>query len=208
MFTDSGSSPSMVEENNWLFSQFVNFFDANEIFVNVSYEFEADEYVTLHGRPTNDQLGIRTNTSSYTPLLGTAETSRLLQTQSDVTIDKTLSFVRPQPKTTGFYLGIQDQGVSGRISRLILYYRVARARTDGLLSCPDVPLAQVGAAPFRSECACASNSEPPAGVSLEVSCGADGSCSSGQSCACLPGYELDTNSCTGTHVGNLGTGVL
>ena len=190
-------------ENNWLFSQFISFAAANEIFVNVTYMFETGDYVTLHGQGSSGILETtpRTDTSNYKPLIrGNEEASRLLQTSSSSDEVKLLSFVRPEPKTTGFYLGIQEQGIFGTFKRIIIFYNVVRERTDGLLTCPEIPLPAVGAAPSTGVCTCAAKSKPQDGVSLEMTCDSDGSCNSGQWCACLPGYQLDSNTCKGIYI--------
>ena len=198
----SGSFAS-GSENNWLFSQFINYFGANEIFVNVTHAlFTANDFVTLHRRNTDGVLNTstRTDRGTYQPLTSTLEGSRVVQLTGNIIENTTLSFVRPEPTMSGFYLGVQEQGIAGAIASILVYYRIAPARIDGLLSCPELPLPRFGGMPVQSICSCSANSEPPDGVLLELSCDDGGSCSTDQSCACLPGYQVEDggSKCEGT----------
>ena len=202
MNTQSGNFAS-GPENNWLFSQFINYFEANEIFINVSHTFfNANDFVTLHRRNADDVLdtSTRTDRDTYQPFTGTLEGSRAVQSTGNRFETTMLSFVRPDPTTPGFYLGVQEQGISGAVTGIVVYYRIAPARIDGLLSCPELPLPRFGGMPVQSICSCAANSEPLDGVSLELSCDDGGSCSTDQSCACLPGYQVEDggSNCEGT----------
>lgn len=187
-----GFSPAATE-NNWAFSQYINYLNAIEVVVRISYNFFRDNtgQVTVYFRSSNGELtqAQRVDQNSYTAANGTAENSRL-QVPGMNTGERQWGFPRPA-NTQGFYLAIQEQGaIVFGISRIVLYYRVQPARSDGLLSCPVIPLPARGGMTMGT-CTCAVNSMAVPGVSLDTTCNYDSECSGGQWCGCLPGYAIE-----------------
>ena len=188
-------------QDNWAYSQYINYLDAREVIINITYNFnELNDFITIYRSDSNTILTDtqRLQQNRYQPINGTTTNSRLIQSISTRSVlPSAWGFTRPT-NFNGFYLALQDQGVLViTIQRIFLYYRVAVARTDGLLSCPAVPLPPLGGTSMGT-CSCAANSAPVSGVSLDTTCNYDGVCCGGQWCGCLPGYQLqNTNLCNG-----------
>ncbi len=201
-----GFTSTEQPQDNWLFSQHISYMDANEIFFNVSLDFSVcltnpgcDDHFTLHRYDTNGTVVVaqRTNPQNYETLMRLEHRPENLGGGFT-----TFSFVRPEPRTTGFYLGIQDDGTQGIIGRVIVFYHVARGRREDLLTCPDVPFPVQGANVNSQEsCSCVANANS-AGATLVRSCNDNGVCNENQVCGCNPGFQLQLmngiNTCTGT----------
>ena len=197
-----GFSSNVQPQNNWLFSQHISYLDANEIFFNVTFDFTncrdnaecSNDYVTLYYYDTNGPVNeeLRTDHEMYTTL-------RRLQQRPDGQGGDTVHFpfTRPQSDTNGFYLGVQDDGTCGTVGRILVYYRVARGRTEDLLTCPDVALPIQGSnLNSQGTCSCGANASL-ASATLNRICNEDGICNENQVCACVPGYYLAGSDCTG-----------
>ena len=145
---------SVQPQENWLFSQYISYQFANEIFFEITFRFSRcqlmsacrNDYVTLHRYETNGPVGDRTVRSNYAPLFGSEVESRLQQPpQSDSSVSMNYSIVLPETRTgNGFYLGVEDDGTCGTVERIIVYFRVVRGREQDLLTCPDVGLPPQG----------------------------------------------------------------
>ena len=133
----------------------------------------------------------RTNRDNYQPFFGTEEDSRLeTQGPSGESVATTLRFPRPSSGRAGFYLAFRDEGTRVEIDRVILYYRVARGFSEPFISCPDVPLPEVGE---RSSLSCECIGETMGVESLERSCDSSGVCTDeGLACECSPGFEFNS----------------
>ena len=188
----------MTGENNWAISQFINYLDAREVIIDINYLILSGGSVTVYMASSNGEFtdSQRRDRSLYAPVNGTAEMSRFIVGTNLDTVMLKWGFSRP-PNRKGFYLAFQD--IDSRvisITTLRVYYRIALPRTDGLLSCPAVPLSSLGSTAVGT-CSCAANSGPVASVSLETTCNYTGVCSGGQWCECYPGYRLNGNQCDG-----------
>ena len=116
-------------QNNWLFSQFISFTEAKEMYLEFSYFFSSGiNYMNAHIYYVDSIISEseRTNTNNYSPLY---------RLQGTATGD-THSLIRPDKK--GFYLGFQDIGTCGQISRVIAYYTVCRGGQNKLVIHPQV----------------------------------------------------------------------
>ena len=108
--------------------------------------------------------------------------------------------VRPaDPSIKGFYLGFEDIGTCGQVSRILASHMRAPGFRDAsnLVTCPDTALPPTGSTKqSTSTCSCDSNSVAVA--SLERSCDMNGVCTGSPACACKAGYELSSEGiCTG-----------
>ncbi len=189
-----------AQDDNWAFSQYISYLNAVEVIVRIQYTFlQANDPVSVYFRNAAGELTLaqRADTSSYVPANGTVMNSRLTQPTRNTMQERQWGFLRPAG-SQGFYLAIREQGATVlSISRIRLHYRVELPRSDGLLSCPAVPLPALGGTSMGT-CFCAAQSVAVSGVSLDTSCNYDSVCSGGQWCGCLAGYQLQyNNQCIG-----------
>ena len=200
-------------QNNWLFSQFISYEDAVEVYFNVTFDFYScvrrmnctKDYVTLyqynHNGIANDAE--RTNTSNYQPLFGSVEASRLQQPSGATReVGQTLSLTRPS-NSDGFYLGIRDEGTCGDVIRIIVYYVVCPLRVEGLVTYPETALPVQNSSDIVFDAVCAPNAHNT--TTLEVIASSNSNnCSAkemgGAICQCNAGYVLNSTtsmSCEG-----------
>ena len=191
-------------ENNWMFSQHVCLKGAKEIFVNVTYTFDQckrnsncdDEFLTLHKYDVKNTVSDKTETNNYTPMFGSIEESKIGTAPGDKI---TKSLIR-DPESTGMYVGIQDTGTCGQISRIIMYYKVCNAKQVGLVRYPEFPAPPTNGEDeiFEAECVC--NAHPVTSMAVTAS-SKTGQCSDvasgGARCECDAGYVIsaDGRSC-------------
>ena len=191
-------------QNNWVFTQFINFDEATgifdediEIYVNASYQYIAcinnerngcdTLQTTVYRYETNGQVSnaARVNPANY--LSNEVSVLDLAASEnSGIRIDT----FRPSSSATGFYLGVQDTGTCGSIERITAYYLVCPKLIQGLVTLPEIPLPHAGSlTPITRNAVCAANSRRLQQVSLVRSAFADGSCVTNAACACEPGYR-------------------
>ena len=178
-------------QNNWLFSQFVRFTEAKEIHYDLSYSFNSicpgcPDYISVHRYDVDSSVSEaeQANTDNYQPLFQ-------LRGQFQ---EETHSLTRPDTK--GFYLGFQDTGTCGQLSRIIVYYTVCRARQSGLVTYPQVatPPRNGPDEVFNAHCvpnahnvtSLAVNAFSASSTCLDVVRG-------GARCECNAGYEVSAN---------------
>ena len=197
-------------QNNWLFSQFVTYEDAVEMYFNVTFDFYScvrrstcsKDYVTLYQYNLNGTASDaeRTNPSNYQPLFGTVEASRLQQPSGATRqVSQNHALTRPSNRE-GFYLGIRDEGTCGDVIRIIVYYVVCPRRVEGLVTYPETTLPVQGSSDIVFNAVCAPNAHNT--TTLEViASSSNHSCSAkatgGASCQCNAGYVLNSMSCEG-----------
>ena len=201
-------------QNNWLFSQFIRYEDAVEVFFNTTFDFNeclllapacSRGYVTLYqyNRNGSESDIQRTNTSNYQPLLGSSESSRLQQS-GETEAGQTLSLTRPS-NSDGFYLGIRDEGTCGEVIRIIVYYVVCPHRVIGLVTYPETALPVRGSSDIIFSAVCAPNAHNITSLQVTASSTSD-SCSDrapgGARCECNEGYIISTDgmSCEGRYI--------
>ena len=180
-------------QNNWFFTDFNSYGNAIEVFVSAIFRWSRctsnqnckNDFVTLYRYDTNTIVSTskQTDPENYHPITGNNLTSVLQQgpQSGDTTVE--LRFNRFSG-FNGLYLGFQDTGTCGQIKRFQVYYRIAPPVTDGLLSCPEVPL--VTGDINSANCSCAENSSPIG--DLKRTCSDDGVCSDLAMCNCDCGY--------------------
>ncbi len=142
---------------------------------------------------------LRTNPTNYDPLLGDITSSRLVATTEEIVRNVNLNLVRPEPRIAGFYLGILDDGTCGGINRIIVHYLVVRARSEALLTCPEVEYPDLGSG-STSQRSCSYNLNASPTTSLERICNEEGVCNEDQVCGCSPGFELSGTNCVGKYI--------
>ena len=172
-------------QNNWVFTQFITFDEATEIFVKVDYQYircsrnastVCNILPTLYERNSADEA-MRINTANYNEL------EKLGIIGSDFSGVRTFTFL-PSINANGFYLGLQDTGTDSSIERMTAYYRVCPGRNEGLLMIPEVPLPPMNSTkPVTRTASCASNSYNT--TSLKVTATID-SCPT----AAMPTYSI------------------
>lgn len=206
-----------VLHDNWMFSQFISYTNANELFFNVTYDFTgcpddfdfycSTGYVTLYRYDRNTKANKKTQTNIlnyvYTPMFGTEESSRLEQSGSSGTVSKLIRMDRPD-NFNGFYMGIRDEGTCGSINRMIIYYLVCPARVVGLVNYNEAALPSQSSSNTMFNAVCAPNAHNV--TSLEVTIfSATGTCEDnafgGARCECNPGYfKSNPTTCQGKMV--------
>ena len=183
-------------QNNWVFTQFINYLEATEIFVNASYQYISCInnarrgcsvlHTTAYRYETNRRVGniARVNPANYLP-----NEVAVLYLADDENSGNTIATFRPSSSAAGFYLGVQDTGTCGSIERITAYYRVIPSRTDGLIEYPEIPLPPVRSSDTITRSAvCAPHSINSS--NLELSADSNGIVEGDPSCLCDPGYQL------------------
>lgn len=202
-------------QDNWLFSQYISLEDANEILFDVSYRLNicrdnsgcTNDFVTVYRYGVNGPVstGSQTNPNNYIPLYGEGNevSSRLQQPPQPVRdVQKTLSLLRPEPRTNGFYLGFRDTGTCGQVNRVIVYYTACHERQNELVLYPKVGTPPVDGSDEIFYAECVSNAHNI--TSLQVKAFSEnGTCrdvsEGGARCECNTGYQISTDrkSCIG-----------
>ena len=120
-------------QNNWVFTQAIDYIDAVELIVNATIRLAActqrpdctNDYVILHRYDTNALTEVnRINPANYQPYTGNSEQSSRLQQGSSGGDTTIINRFRRPANFNYTYLGIQDIGSSGSIVRIFLYYEV------------------------------------------------------------------------------------
>jgi hypothetical protein len=199
----------MAAQSNWVFSQFIDYQFANEVIFNVTFRFTrcndmpncVRDYVTMYRYDTNGIASDRTDRTKYVPLLGVGREveSRLQQGAASGAVRMEYELTLPTTnRTTGFYLGIEDDGTCGSVNRIIVFFRFVEGRVQDLLTCPPVALPPSGStSPSQRECVCHANASST-GATLSRVCNLNGVCNEDQACACSPGFTLANGRCVGT----------
>ena len=192
-------------QNNWIFTQAIDYIDAVELIVNATIRLAActqrpdctNDYVILHRYDTNTWSEThRIDPSNYQPYLGNSQSSRFQQesTNDDTTI---IARFRRPANFNYTYLGIQDIGSSGNIQRIFLYYEVCPGKVERLVTYPEVPHPgelQGSLSHTTRLASCAEHAHNT--TSLETYAYGDGRCEQSVTCVCDLGYE-GQNICVG-----------
>lgn len=117
-------------QSNWVFTQFINFEESTEIYVNTSYQYFSCVHsahrgcstlqTTLYRYETNGEVdnSARVNPANYLP----NEVQVLSLPANQVSETKTTTFLS-SATARGFYLGLLDTGTCGSIERITAYCR-------------------------------------------------------------------------------------
>ena len=198
-------------QDNWLFSQLIRYLDANEVLFNVSYTFEecvppcTRDYVTLYGFQSNHATfaAPRIDISNYQSLFGDEEASRLQQSGATGQQMNTLRLI-PPANSSGFHLGVRDEGTCGQVDRIIIHYLVCPFRVDGLVIYPETALPPLNSPDIIVDAKCAANSHNTTTLQVRASSGHPRGCTplaTGKpECVCNAGHVLseDATSCQGS----------
>ena len=182
-------------QNNWVFTQFINFDEAREIYVNASYQYiacinnERNGCVTLqttvYRYETNGQVS---NTERVNPANYLSNEVVVLDLTAGKNSGRRIDTFRPSSSASGFYLGVQDTGTCGSIERITVYYLVCPRRTEDLVTIPEIPRPPINVnTPIGESASCASDST---GSNLQLTCAADGTFVGSPVCLCNPGHEF------------------
>ena len=192
-------------QDNWLFSQFISYVGAREVFFNVTYRFNrcrpprcTKRYADLYQHVRDSaNAGARVQPSNYgQPFL------RLEQPSDDEgSIDVTHA-MPPPANRRGFYLGVRDEGTCGAVERIIVYYVACLESVDDLVTYPETGVPVRGGSNVIFDAHCAPNAHNT--TTLQVTAFAsNSSCSpvapGGARCECDAGYliSVDGLSCRG-----------
>ena len=191
-------------QDNWLFSQFIRYVGAKEVFFNVTYRFNrcrspcTKRYADLYQHVRDSaNAGARVQPSNYgQPFL------RLEQPSGDEgSIDVTHAMSRPANRR-GFYLGVRDEGTCGAVERIIVYYVACLESVDGLVTYPETGVPLRGGSNVVFDAHCAPNAHNT--TTLQVTAFASSSSCSpvapgGARCECDAGYLISADgvSCRG-----------
>ena len=183
-----------TSQNNWVFTQYISYLQAREVFVNISAGFTECRlaqnppcnqlYVDVYRYERNgrNDAAART-TSNYQHVQRIQQPDGFVQR----TYQTSSTFI-PSGNFNGFYIGIRDTGTCVNIQRIQIYYRASPSRTDGLVTYPEIALPALSNNAAVTDIAmCAANSRNL--TSLQVACFTDGRCEDIATCACNPGYK-------------------
>ena len=178
-------------QDNWFFTQYIRYIDAEEVFVNIT---AISQECRLASNPSCTQLyvdmyryernGVDTTAARTTT---NYQFVQRIKQPSDFSGQKymtSFSFT-PSGNTNGFYLGFRDTGTCINIMPLQVYYRISPQRNVGLVMYPEIALPRTGSTTAMATCAANSSNL----TSLLVMCFANESCADVASCACVPGHE-------------------
>ena len=197
-------------QNNWVFTQFINYLEATEVFVNVTYQYIScvnnarrgcsTLYTTAYVYEPEDS---RTNNGRTDPANYESNHPEVLGIDDGEGRGEKLFTFKPSSNANGFYLGIQDTGTCGSIERVTVYYRIIPSRTDGLIYYPEIPLPPVESTDTITRTAvCAPHST---GFNLTLTADSRGVVEGDPSCLCDPGYQFESLAgggaeCTGKNI--------
>ena len=122
-------------QDNWFLTQYINYINATEIFVNITANFQecrlnsacTQLYVDMYHYERNgvDATAAR-NTTNYQLVRRIEQPSDFSQQQYMTSFSFT-----PSGNTNGFYLGFRDTGTCVSIPRLQVYYSTLPQMPDG-----------------------------------------------------------------------------
>ena len=191
-----------IPQDNWFFTQYINYINATEVFVNITANFQecrlnsacTQLYVDMYRyeRDGVDATAAR-NTTNYQFVRRIEQPSGFSQQQYAASFNFT-----PSGNTNGFYLGFRDTGTCLNILRLQVYYIIICPVVDPPVVCPKVGQPRQGST-VQVSCSCPANSIVTPGSSLQLTCHSDGTCDGNPSCQCNEGYREVTGGCVGMH---------
>jgi len=188
-------------QDNWVFTQYISYLQAREVFVNVSAGFTECRlaqsprcnqlYVDVYHYERNgrNDAAART-TSNYKFVRRIQQPNGFAQR----TYRTSFTFI-PSGNFNGFYVGVKDTGTCINIQRIQVYYRSFQPATVDPVICPGTGLPPAGITALVT-CSCSANSV--ATSSLQMTCHSDGTCTGNPTCQCLEGYQELPRECRGT----------
>ena len=187
--------------NNWLYTQYIEYLDSKEVFIEVAHDLSvchynslcSESYISIYRYTTNGSNPVQQTDSTNYRYFG-----RFYRSSSTYTA----RLERPS-SDEGFYLGFRDTGTCGTISQVRVYYKVCASKVDGLTFYPSLPLpAQSSQEPNIAYAYCAYNSFNSLASGYKAY--GNGRCEYGARCECRLGYEEVTVAsdarCQGTYI--------
>jgi len=183
-----------TSQDNWVFTQYISYVQAREVFVNISAGFTECRlaqnppcnqlYVHMYRYERNGRNDAAARTTSNYQLIRRVQQPNGFAQRTY----QTFFPFNPTGNFDGFYIGVRGTGTCINIQRLQIYYRASPSRTDGLVMYPEIALPILTSnAVVTGVATCAANSRNL--TSLQVTCFEDGRCVDTATCACNPGYE-------------------
>lgn len=176
-------------QENYLFTQYVNKFGANEIFISINYNF---------GTRTNAMFDVLVYESTGVKHMESLnrDNYELLETITLPSNSRTgsalLSFI-PKETTKGFYLGFRETGTCITVTRLSVFAHICPEQVNGLVHYPQTfaPPRESGSV-VDATGACLANSSRVNGMSTSspLQCAALGTWLEPEDCQCNPGYIM------------------
>ena len=190
-----------TSQDNWVFTQYISYLQAREVFVNFSAGFTECRlaqnprcnqlYVDMYRYERNGRNAVAARTTSNYQLV-----QRIQQPNGFARRTYQTSFTfNPSGNTNGFYIGIRATGTCINIQRLQIYYNEFMPDVDPPVVCPRTGLPPQGTSASVT-CSCLANSV--ATSDLQLTCHSDGTCTGNPTCQCQGGYGLQEERCEGT----------
>jgi len=190
-------------QNNWVFTQYISYLQAREVFVNISAGFTECRlaqrprcnqlYVDMYRYERNGRNDAAARTTSNYQLI-----RRVQQPNGFAQRTYRTSFTfNPSGNTNGFYVGIRATGTCINVQRLQIYYNEFMPNVDPPVRCPQTGLPPAGTTASVT-CSCPANSV--ATSDLQLICSSDGTCIGNPTCQCHEGYQELSRQCRGAHI--------
>ena len=190
-------------QENWFFTQYINYLQAREVFVNISAGFTE---CRLAQNPRCNQLYIdmyryerngrndsaATTTSNYQFIRRIQQPNGFAQRAYQTSF----TFI-PSGNSNGFYLGFKDTGTCVNIHHIQIYYNKFTPVALSPVICPETGLPPAGTTASVT-CSCPANSV--ATSSLQMTCRSDGTCTGNPTCQCNEGYQKLSGQCRGANI--------
>ena len=181
-------------QDNWVFTQYISYFQAREVFINVSAGFTECRlarsprcnqlYVDVYHYQSNGRNDVAARTTSNYQFIRRIQQPYWFARR---TYRTSFNFTRSS-NFNGFYIGVRATGTCINVQRLQVYSRASPRRTVDLVTYPEIALPILGSTTAVTGIAtCAANSHNL--TSLQVTCFADGTCEDTATCVCNAGYK-------------------
>ena len=201
---------SNEDQSNWLFTQYISYHSSREVYVNISFNLAECRshascnklFLNVYFYSTNQQeLLQRIDPINYEPI------GQIRQPQNERSANQVIRFNRPM-NHKGFYLGIEDVGSCGNITRVQVFYKICPAKVVGLVTYPSLALPPLNSLkPSEASGHCAVNSLNT--TSFQYRAFLNGTCQYESKCVCKEGYRenvlpvfgssLEISVCEGKH---------
>ena len=192
-----------TSQENWVFTQYISYLQAREVFVNISAGFTECRlsrnprcnqlYVDMYRYERDGRNDVAARTTSNYQLV-----QRIKQPNGFArrTYQTSFTFI-PSGNTNGFYVGIRATGTCINIQRIQIYYNEFTPVAPCPVICPATGLPPAGTT-ASVKCSCPANSD--ATSSLQMICRSDGMCTGNPTCQCHEGYHKLSGQCRGANI--------
>jgi len=188
-----------ISQDNWVFTQYISYLQAREVFVNISAGFTECRlnsqcnqlYVDMYRYERNGRNDAVARTTNNYQLIRRVQQPNGFAQRSYQT---SFTFI-PSGNSNGFYIGFKDTGTCVNIQRIQIYYNKFIPVAPSPVICPETGLPPAGTTASVT-CSCPANSV--ANSSLQMTCHSDGTCTGNPTCPCNEGYQKLPGECRGT----------